>query len=190
MLGCIWNHFLLQETRCKTGRTGTINAKVRATKLHRNFCNKRTRSTLLDPKLMFCSFHSFWCIWDHFVTAWNSVQNRMNWCNYSKSLCHEVASEFFATSTPDPTHRTLNSCFGAFQVHLGLFCYCMKLDAKCAKLVQLMQKFMPWSHIRIIHKECTWSTPMDPKLMFCCISQCLGAFGAISLLHETRCKMA
>ena len=86
-----------------------------------------------------------------------------------------------------------NSCFVVFRsvwVHLGSFCYCMKLDAKCAKLVQLMQKFMPWSHIEIIHKECTRSTSMDPKLMFCCISYCLGALGAISLLHESRCKIA
>jgi len=28
-------------------------------------------------------------------------------------------------------------------VHLGPFRYCMKLDRKWAKLVQLMQKFMP-----------------------------------------------
>jgi hypothetical protein len=30
---------------------------------------------------------------------------------------------------------------------------------------------------------------MDPKLMFWCVSQCLGAFGIVSLLHWTRCKM-
>jgi len=46
----------------------------------------------------------------------------------------------------------------------------MKLDAKWAKLVQLLQKCMLWSHIGIIRKGCTRSTPMDPKLMFCCIS--------------------
>jgi hypothetical protein len=30
---------------------------------------------------------------------------------------------------------------------------------------------------------------LDPKLMFCCVSFHLGAFGTVSLLHETRCKM-
>ena len=45
-------------------------------------------------------------------------------------------------SAPDPTHRTLNLCFGGFhsvRMHLGLFCYSSKLGAKRAQLVQLMQ---------------------------------------------------
>jgi hypothetical protein len=37
------------------------------------FRNKRTRSTPLDPKLM------FWIVSDHFVTAQNSMQNWPNW---------------------------------------------------------------------------------------------------------------
>ena len=46
--GTVW---LLYKTRCKTGRT---SAKVRAVKSRRNFfCNERTRSTPLDPKLLF-----------------------------------------------------------------------------------------------------------------------------------------
>ena len=59
------------------------------------FCNKRTRSTPLDPKL------TFWCVsyyfWGNLVALRNSVQNVPNWC---KSLCHEVASEFFARTHP------------------------------------------------------------------------------------------
>ena len=46
--GTVW---LPYETRCKTGRT---SAKVRATKSHRNYSQRRTRSTPLDPKLTFC----------------------------------------------------------------------------------------------------------------------------------------
>ena len=49
----IW---LSYETRLKTGRT---SAKVRATKSRWNFCNERTRSNPLDPKLM------LWCILYH-----------------------------------------------------------------------------------------------------------------------------
>jgi hypothetical protein len=37
------------------------------------FRNKRTRSTPLDPKLM------FWRVSDHFVTARKSMQNWPNW---------------------------------------------------------------------------------------------------------------
>ena len=31
--------------------------------------------------------------------------------------------------------------------------------------------------------------PLDPKLMFWCVSYYLGAFGTILLPYETRCKM-
>ena len=91
-----------------------------------------------------------------------------------------------------PIHRwTLNSCSGAFRnvsVHLRPFCYCMKLGANRAELVQLMQKFVQWSRIWIFCNEGTRSIPLDPKLMFWSVSKCLGAFGTISLLRETRCK--
>jgi len=42
----------------------------------------------------------------------------------------------------------------------------MKLGAKHTKLVQLMQKFVPRSHIGIFRNKHTQSTPLDPKLMF------------------------
>jgi len=63
----------------------------------------------------------FWCISDRLVELRYSVQNGPNWC---KSLCHEVASKFFATNAPDPPHWTLNSYFDAFRtilVHWGPF---------------------------------------------------------------------
>jgi len=62
----------------------------------------------------------------------------------------------------------------------------MKLGAKRDELVQLMQKFVPQSRIVIFGNERTRSTPLDPKLMFLCVSQYFGAFGNVSLLHETR----
>src|SRR6185437_2242512 len=98
---------------------------------------------------------------------------------------------FFATNAPNQPHWTLNSCFGALHgvwVHLGSFRNCMKLDAKQGELVQLMQKFVPRSHIGIFCNERTQSTPLDPKLMFWCVAWCLGAFGIVSKLHETRFK--
>ena len=43
------------------------------------FHDERTRSTQLDPKLLFlCVFKVFGCIWQCFVTTGNMEQNRLN----------------------------------------------------------------------------------------------------------------
>ena len=109
-----------------------------------------------------------------------------------KSLCNNILLEFVEMNAPDPHHWTLNSCFGAFLsvwVHFGPFRYCTKLGAKRAKLVQLLQNFVQRCLIRIFRNERSRSTPLDPKLIFWCVSFRLGEFGTISQLHETRCKM-
>ena len=80
--------------------------------------------------------------------------------------------ESLARNAPDPHYWTLNSCFDAFlsiRVHFGPFRYCTKLGAKRAKLVQLMQMFMPQCRARIFRNERSRSTPLDPKLMFWCV---------------------
>ena len=102
-----------------------------------------------------------------------------------------MASQFFATKAPDRYHWTPNSCSGAFHnvwVHLGPFHYSTKLGAKVAKQVQLMKRFVQQSCVGILRNECIPSTPVDPKLMFWCISYCLRAFGTVTLLHRTWCK--
>ena len=48
--------------------------------------------------------------------------------------------------------------------------------------------FVPRSRVRIFRNEHTRSTPLDPKLMFWCVSYRLGALGTIRLPYETRCK--
>src|SRR6185312_15796414 len=99
-----------------------------------------------------------------------------------------ITLAFFATKAPDPLHWILNSCFGAFHtiwVHLGPLGCLTKLGAKRAELVQ---KFVPRSRIRIFRNEPTRSTPLDPKLMFWCISYHLGAFATIRLPYKTRGK--
>ena len=101
--------------------------------------------------------------------------------------------KLFATNATYPHHCTLNSYFGVFLsiwVHSEAFRCCTKLATKWAKLVQLMQKFVPRCVVRIFCNKLSRSTPLDPKLMFWCASFCLGAFGTVSLLHETRCKWA
>ena len=75
-------------------------------------------------------------------------------------------------------------CLGTF----GKIMLLHKLDAKRAKLVQLMPKFMPRCLVRNFHNEHSRSTPLEPKLMFCCVYFHLGAFGTVLLLHETWCK--
>ena len=101
------------------------------------------------------------------------------WCKSAKLVqlmqmfMHDVVREFFATNAPDPHHWSLNSCFGAFLSvwgHFKPFRYCTKLAAKRTKLVQLMQKFVPRCLVRIFCNERSRSAPLDPKLMFWCVS--------------------
>jgi len=113
------------------------------------------------------------------------MQNGLKWC---KSSWHEVASEFFTMNAPDPTHGTLNSCFGVFctiWMHLGPFGCLSKLSAKQAELVQ---KFVSRSRVEIFRNERTRSSPLDSKLMFWCVSYYLGAFGTVSLPYKPWCK--
>ena len=95
-LGAFGTVLLPYETRCKTGRT---SAKVRATKSRRMFSQRTHPIHPFGPKTqILVRFVLFACIRDRFVALQNTVQDVPNWC---KSLCHEVASEFFATNTPD-----------------------------------------------------------------------------------------
>src|SRR6185437_2366574 len=80
--------------------------------------------------------------------------------------------------------------FGAFRtisVHLGQFGRVTKLGAKRAELVQ---KFVPQSRFGIFRNERTRSIPLDPKLMFWCISYYLGAFGIVWLPYELDAQRA
>ena len=113
------------------------------------------------------------------------MQNRPNWC---KSSCHEVGSQFFGTNAPDPTHLTLNTCFGVFctiWMYFEPFGCLTKLSAKRAELVQ---KFVPRSCVGFFRTECTRSTTLEPKLMFWCVSYYLVAFGTVWLPYGIRCK--
>ena len=121
-------------------------------------------------------------------------ETRWKWANLvqlMQKFMPRSRVRIFHYDAPDPHHWTLNSCFGVFLsvwVHLEPFCYYTKLAAKRAKLVQLMQKFVPRCLVRIFCNEHSWSTQLYPKLMFWCVSFRLGAFVTVSLLHETWCK--
>ena len=56
-------------------RTGAVNAKVHATKSHRNYSLWMHEKHTKGPKThVLLHFRNVWCIWDHFVTALNSMQ--------------------------------------------------------------------------------------------------------------------
>ena len=76
-------------------------------------------------------------------------------------------------------------CISYHWVHSGPFGCLTKFGAKRADLVQ---KYVPRSRIVIFRNKRTRSTPLDPKLTFWCASYHLGAFGAVWLPYETRCK--
>jgi hypothetical protein len=66
---------LLHESQCKMGKLVYLMHKFMQRSLVGIICNKRTRSTLLDLKLM------VWGISNHFVTPQKLVQNSPKWCN-------------------------------------------------------------------------------------------------------------
>ena len=151
-----------------------------------NFRNECTRSTPLDPKLLFASV-VFGCIWDRSVALRYSVENGTNYCNKCKSSSHKVVQNFLQQI--HPIHSMfwgISLCLGA----LGTISLLHETRCKMVEVVQLIQKFMPRSRVRCFHNERTQSTPLVLKLIYCRVSQCLGAFGTILLLHETRCKMS
>jgi len=87
--------------------------------------------------------------------------------------------EIFRTERIRSTHYSLNWCFGTFcniWVYLGSFGCLTKLSAK---LVELVQMFVPKSRGGIFCNECTRCTPLDPKLMFWCVLYYLSAFGTV-----------
>ena len=98
-------------------------------------------------------------------------------------------------NAPNPPHWTLNSCFGALYsvwVHLGSFRNCKKRDAKQGELVQLMQKFMPRSHVGIFRNEHTQSTTLDPNSYFHkfhCVWVHLLSFRNCMKLGSNRCEL-
>ena len=131
-------------------------------------------------------FVLFRCIRDRLVALRNSVQNGPNYC---KSLCHEVASEFFATNAPDPPPLDPKMKFWFVSYYLGAFgTVWLPYETRCKKRADLVQKFVPEVALEFFGNERTRSTPLDPELTFWCVSYYLGALGTVWWHYETRCK--
>jgi hypothetical protein len=156
ILGCFGPFRYCTKVNAKLAELETLTHKFAKQSRVTIFRNERTRSTPVDPKLM------FWCVSDRFVTARKLMQNWPNWCHYRTNSLNKVAMEFFATNAPDPLHLTQNLFLG----HFRPFCYCTKADAKLAELVPLSHKFAKQSCEGIFRNKHTRSTPFDPKLMF------------------------
>ena len=155
------------------GWTGPINTKVRATKSHCNVSQPTHLIHPLDPKIMFWLFHSIWVHLGSFHNCMKLVAKHTELVQLMQKFVPGSRVVIFRNQRTWSTHWTLHSCFSEFHsvwVHLGSFRNCMKLSAKRGELVQLIHKFVPRSHVVILRNERTWSTPLDPKLMFWCLS--------------------
>ena len=161
----------------------------------RIFCNECIQYTPLDPKLMFFAFYS---VWAHLLTFRNCMKlgaERGELVQLMQKFVLWSHIGIFATKAPNQPHWTINSCFGALHsvwVHLGSFHNCMKLDAKQGEMVQLMQRFVPRSHVWIFRNEGTQPAPLDPKLMFFALYSVwvrLGSFRNCMKLHAKQCEL-
>ena len=151
--------------------------------LVRIFRNERSRSTPLDPKLM------FWCVsfrlgafgLFHYCTKPAAkraklvqlMQKFRPWC-----LVRIFCNERSRSTLLDP--KLMFWCVFFIRVHFEPFRNYTKLGAKHAKLVQLMQKFMPWCLVRIF----TMNAP-DP--LHWILNSCFGAFLFVWVHLELFC---
>ena len=181
LFGCIRDRLVALRNSVQNGRA---SAKVRATMSRRNFL-QRMNPTPLDPKL------TFWCVLYYLLasrpfgclTKLGAKRPELVQNFVPRSRVGIIRNECTRSTPLDP-----KLTFGAFRtiwVHSGPFGCLPKLGAKRAELVQ---KFVPRSRVVIFHNERTRSAPLDPKLTFWCVSYYLGAFGAVWLPYETRCK--
>ena len=129
----------------------------------------------LTPNSCFVAFRSVWVHWGPFRNCMKLGAKWPKLVPLMRKFVPRSRVKFLASSTPDPTHRTLNSCFCPVhnvRVHLELFCYNSKLSAKWAELVQLMQKFVPRSPVGIFRKN----APNPPHWT---LNSCFGTFHSV-----------
>ena len=132
--GTVW---LPYETRCKTGRT---SAKVRATKSRRNYSQRRTRSTPLDPKL------TFWCISNYFGafrTVWLPYETRCKTGRSSAKVCATKSCRNFSHERTQSTPLDPKLTFWCVSYYLSAFGTFGCLTKSGEKRAELVQKFVP-----------------------------------------------
>src|SRR6185295_288935 len=132
------------------------------------FCNERIQSTPLD-------LHSILVHLGSFRNYMKLGAKRGELVQLMQKFVPRSDIGIFRNERIQSTPLDLHSIL----VHLGSFRNYMKLGAKRGELVQLMQKFVPRSDVRIFRNERTKSTPLDPKPMIRSVSLSLGAFGIV-----------
>ena len=121
-------------------------------------------------------FHKLHCVWVHLLWFRNYMKLCAKRCELMQLMqkfvprIHDAIFDTERTQSnplePKPMFWCVLQCLDAF----GIISLLLKLCVKRAELVQLTQKFMPRSRVGTFRYERTRSTPVDSKLMFCCIS--------------------
>jgi len=128
----------------------------------------------LDPR------HMFWCVCTILVhlgpfgclTKHGAKRAELGQKFVPRSHVRIFRNEGTRSTPLDP--KLMFRCVRTIWVHLAPFGCLTKIGAKRAELVE---KFVPRSHVGILPNERTRSTPLDPKLMFWCIRTILVHFG-------------
>src|SRR6185312_3928358 len=82
---------------------------------------------------------------------------------------------------PKPTFWCVSYYLGAFGI------VWLPYETQCKTGRTRAKMFVPRSHVGIFRNERTRTTPLDPKLMFWCVSYYFGAFGTLWFPYKTRC---
>ena len=127
LFGCIWDFWLPYETRRKTGREQKFVPRSRIGIFH----NKHTRSTPLDPKLMFCRVLYYLVA---FGTVWLPYETRYKTGRTSAKVRATKSRRNFSQRThpihPIGPETDVLVHFALFSVHSGPFGCLTKLGAK------------------------------------------------------------
>src|SRR6185437_13071426 len=151
----------------------------------RYFSQQTTRSTPLDPNLMFRCVSYYL---DAFGTVCCVTTLSSKWAKLVQKFVPRSRVGIFRNERTRSTPLDSKLMFWCVSYYLDAFgtvCCVTTLSSKRAKLVQ---KFVPRSRVGIFHNERTRSTPWDSKLMFWCVLYYLAAFGTVWLPYKTQCK--
>ena len=131
-------------------------------------------------------FVLFGCIWDRFGCVTNLGTKRVELVQkfVPQSRVGIFHNERTRSNPRDPKLK-----FWCISYYLGAFGTIWLPYETRWKTARTVQNFVPRSDVRIFCNERSRCYPLDPKLMFWCISYYLGAFGTVWLPYKTRCTM-
>ena len=147
------------------------------------FQNECIRSTPLHRKL------TFWRVSYYlgaFGTVWLPYETRCKTAELVQKFVPRSRVGIFHNKHTRSTPLYPKLTFCTIWVHFGPFGGLIKLGAKRAELVQ---KFVPRSHVFTFHNKRTRSTPLDPKLTFCTIWVHSVPFGCLTKLGAKRVEL-